>query len=116
MADQSIVMASPQVIDIAEFTRHGRTLAGEVKVRDLTRLQDLIVSSEKQLHYEVRGGLSARRESQITCIIRGSVSLECQRCAGAFDHELAIRSTLVFVGDESQLPAIEDEDEEVDYL
>ncbi|MBA2690160.1 MAG: DUF177 domain-containing protein [Burkholderiales bacterium] len=105
-----------QVIDIAEFARLKNTLTGEIDATDLSRLHDFIVPGEQRLHYELRGELTARREAQITCIIRGAVSLQCQRCLEAFGHPLAIHSTLVFVADESLLPAIEDEDESIDYV
>jgi uncharacterized protein len=114
-------MAAPQapgqfVIDVAEFARLGKVFAGEVGVGDFPRLQDLIVAGQERLHYKVQGALTIRREAQITCIIRGSVLLECQRCLGTFNYAIDISSGLVFVTDESQLPPIEEEDELVDYV
>ena len=109
-------MAMQEVIDIAEFTRLGRMLSGEVAVRDLSRLKDLIVAGDQHRRYEIRGGLSARREPQITCIICGFVALTCQRCFKAFEHRVDTHSTLIFVSDESKLPPVEDEDESTDYI
>jgi uncharacterized protein len=109
-------MILQQVIDVAEFAFQEKTLAGEIRARDLQRLQDLIVPGEEMLRYEIHGAFSARREAQITCTIHGSILLECQRCLGTFNHVVDLCSTLVFVADESHLPAIEDEDESVDYV
>lgn len=109
-------MVTPPRIDIAEFARLAKTLTGEVEVKELPRLHDLIASGERRLRYELHGTCTPRREPQITCTILGLVSLECQRCLRPFDLSLDISSQLVFVGDETLLPAIEDEGESVDYV
>ncbi|MES2354757.1 MAG: YceD family protein [Pseudomonadota bacterium] len=105
-----------QSIDIKDFTRLGSVLVGDVKVSDLSRLQNLIVPGQEELRYELQGGFSARHEPQITCIMRGAISLQCQRCLGSFSYLVDIDATLVFVGSESELPAIEEENESVDYM
>jgi len=116
MTDQTISMDAHQVIDVAEFARLEKKVEGKVPAEELQRLRDLILAGKQTLSYEIRGSLSVRREPQIACIIQGSVSLECQRCLGAFDHPVDVHSTLVFVADESQLPAIDDEDDSIDYV
>ena len=116
MTDQTVAMFTPSVIDVAEFARLGTTLSGDISVRDLPRLQDLVVMGDERLQYELRGEVNPRREAQIACIIHGLVSLECQRCLGTFDHCIDTASTLVFVSDESKLPPVEEEDESMDYV
>lgn len=116
MTDQTVAMSTKGVIDVAEFARLGTTLSGDVGVRDLPRLQDLVVMGDERLHYELRGELNPRREAEITCIIHGLVSLECRRCLETFDHCIDTASTLVFVSDESKLPPVEEEDESIDYV
>lgn len=116
MTDQTASMAVQKGIDIAEFVRLGGALSGEVAVRDLPRLRDFVIMGDERLQYELRGALSPRLEAQITCIIRGLVALECQRCLAAFEHPVATNSTLVFVDDESKLPPMEEENESIDYV
>ena len=116
MTDQTASISSQSIIDIAEFARLGKSCEGEIGVRDLPRLQDMIVPGEQRLHFHLQGSLSPRREPRIACIIRGHLSLRCERCLGVFEHRLELLSTVVFVTDESLLPAIEDEEAAIDYV
>ncbi len=52
----------------------------------------------------------------MSCIIEGFVFLTCQRSLEAFRHEVAIDDRLVLVGSEEELPAIEEEGDEEDYV
>lgn len=109
-------MEFQQVIDVEKFARGQERYAKKLNAANLPRLKGLINPSSQPLQYEIQGSLTARREPQIQCTIRGSVYLQCQRCLGDLLHEINFDSTVVFVDDEDSLPLIEDEDESVDYV
>ena len=109
-------MTEQVLIDSAEFARKAQHLDGQVAVQRLSRLHDQLASTDGNVHYLLQGGLTARREPQIECTITGLVQLICQRCLTELAHQFTTHSRLVLVDHESQLPALEEEDEAADYV
>jgi len=110
------LMTEQVLIDSAEFARKAQHLDGQVAVQRLSRLHDQLASTDGNVHYLLQGGLTARREPQIECTITGLVQLICQRCLTELAHQFTTHSRLVLVDHESQLPALEEEDEAADYV
>src|SRR6202022_2794988 len=102
-------------IDSEEFARKAQNLEGQIAVRKLARLHDQLASTDGSVHYLLQGGLTARREPQIECTISGLVQLICQRCLTELAHQFTAHSQLVLVDEESQLPALHEEDDAADY-
>lgn len=109
-------MTSGPVIDVREFARMSRSIEGDFALANSERLEDLLADTASSFSYRLKGALGTDREPTVECIIRGCVSLRCQRCLEPFEYPIDISSTLVFVADESRLPPIEEEDPAVDFL
>src|SRR5215204_1721521 len=91
-------------------------LKGTFVPADLERLGESIADERGELRYEVAASLDRQRRKTLSCIIEGFVFLICQNTLEAFRHEISIRDRLIFVDDESALPAVEEESEEEDYV
>ena len=83
---------------------------------DLPGLADALANGEGSLHYKVTAQLDPRRRKVVSCIIEGFVFLTCQSSLDAFRHVISIADRLVLVDSESQLPPVEEESDEEDYL
>jgi DUF177 domain-containing protein len=90
--------------------------SGTFMPADLDRLEDSLANGEGELRYRVTAALDKQRRKGVSCIIEGFVFLTCQSSLETFRHDLAISDRLVLVDDESQLPAVEAEGDEEDYL
>ncbi|HET7730111.1 MAG TPA: YceD family protein [Usitatibacter sp.] len=83
---------------------------------ELERLEDSVANGDGELRYSITAGLDPQRRRVVSCIIEGFVFLTCQNTLEAFRHDVSIRDRLVLVDDESQLPPVEEESDEEDYL
>jgi len=83
---------------------------------ELDRLEDSLANGEGELRYRISAALDKQRRKVVSCIIEGFVFLTCQSSLDAFRHEISISDRLVLVDDESQLPPVEAESDEEDYL
>ena len=93
-----------------------RTFKGAFVPADLERLEDSIADDRGELRYEVTAVLDKQRRQVVSCIIEGFVFLMCQKSLEAFRHEISVHDRLVLVDHEGELPAIEEEGEEEDYV
>jgi uncharacterized protein len=89
---------------------------GTFSAQDLERLEGTLASDEGELRYRITAALDPRRRKVLSCIIEGFVFLTCQSSLEAFRHEISLRERLVLVGSEAELPGIEEESDEEDYL
>lgn len=83
---------------------------------DLERLEDSVANGEGRLDYRITAVLDKQRRKRVSCIIKGFVFLTCQASLEAFRHDVSVDDRLVLVDDESQLPPVEEESDEEDYL
>jgi uncharacterized protein len=90
--------------------------AGTFKPGDLERLEDSVASGEGTLEYRITAVLDKQRRKRVSCIIKGFVFLTCQASLETFRHDVSVDDRLVLVDDESQLPPVEEESDEEDYL
>jgi uncharacterized protein len=91
-------------------------LEGTFRPGDLERLEESLAGPEGELRYRVSAALDPQRRRVVSCIIEGFVFLTCQTSLTAFRHEISIHDRLVLVHGESELPGIEEESDDEDYL
>ena len=91
-------------------------LEGTFKPADLERLEDSLANGEGELNYRISASLDRQRRKVVSCIIEGFVFLTCQSSLEVFRYGIAIDDRLVLVDAESELPSIEEESDEEDYL
>ena len=90
--------------------------SGTFSPGELERLEDSLANGEGELRYRVTASLDPQRRKVVSCIIEGFVFLTCQSSLDAFRHVISIADRLVLVDSESQLPPVEEESDEEDYL
>ena len=83
---------------------------------DLERLEETVAGPEGEMRYRLSAALDPHRRRVVSCIIEGFVFLTCQSSLEAFRHEISIQDRLVLVERESELPGIEEESDDEDYL
>jgi uncharacterized protein len=83
---------------------------------DLERLEDSLANGEGTLRYRISAALDRQRRKVVSCIIEGFVFLTCQTTLEAFRHEVSVQERLILVERDTELPAIEEESDEEDYL
>jgi uncharacterized protein len=110
-------------MDDDEFLIHPERISDKPDVRqgtftpaDLERLEDSVANDEGRLEYRITAVLDKQRRKRVSCIIKGFVFLTCQKSLEAFRHDVSVDDRLVLVDDESQLPPVEEESDEEDYL
>ena len=91
-------------------------LIGTFRPGELERLEDSLANGDGELRYRITAILDPQRRKVLSCIIEGFVFLTCQGSLDVFRHEISIADRLVLVDSESQLPAVEEESDEEDYL
>ncbi|WP_165873494.1 YceD family protein [Parasulfuritortus cantonensis] len=97
------------------FARAGEEMSGEVRLADLDRLADVLVSDQGSARYRLRGGLRAGRPV-LTLDVDTAVMLLCQRCLEPYRQELRIERVFPLARDEAQLALWEREDPLLDAL
>ena len=110
MADDDLLI-HPDRLSSKPHVLQGRFVPGE-----LERLEDSLANGEGELRYHVTAGLDPQRRKVVSCIIEGFVFLTCQNTLEAFRHEISVEDRLVLVDTEAQLPPIDQERDDEDYL
>jgi uncharacterized protein len=104
------------LIDPDRITDKADVRSGTFTPADLERLEDTVANGDGELRYRVTAVLDAHRRKRLSCIIEGFVFLTCQASLETFRHPVKVEDALVLVDNESQLPPIEQESDEEDYL
>lgn len=103
-------MFARPLIDALEFAGNGREIRGEIPIRELSRLDDMLLDSAGTLAYVVRGArINDRDVLQVS--LNGVVHLRCQRCLGDLEYPIEVSSRLKLASAE-ELDAVDDEDED----
>ncbi len=97
MSRQGMKQLSDIVIDSLEFAYGERRMQGDVPVRELRRLADVLADEEGSLAWRVRGECDADRKPFLVIEVTGELRLKCQRCLGALPFCLDIESSLLLV-------------------
>ena len=85
-----------QLLDPLRLTRAGERIMGKFPIRDLSRIQDRLLTDEGGISYSLRFSLDESNLCVIDIEINGKVTLTCQRCMGPFELECS-KSSLIAV-------------------
>lgn len=108
-------MSDLDSVDPVQFSRLAKALSGEIAVKELPRLAELLARQTGVIHYALTGRVRKDGKPTILLHVETVAVVTCHRCMDDMEVPLASSRELVFVG-RGQLPAIEDEEEEADYL
>jgi uncharacterized protein len=86
-------------IDSIDFARNGRKLRGEIPIVTLSRLSDMLSSSEGNLRYTLIGSQKGD-VNQLEIELTGTCQLRCQRCLDDFTYCIEIKTYLQLVSTE----------------
>jgi uncharacterized protein len=111
MADDDDLLMHPERLSAKPQVFEGTFTPGE-----LERLEDALANEEGELRYRITARLDPNRRKVVSCIIEGFVFLTCQNTLETFRHGISVRERLVLVDREADLPGIEEESDEEDYL
>ncbi len=109
-------MSNELVIDSISFAKKSESLRGKIAISRLERMGKSLASTQGEIEFQLDGELDGQRRPNLRLSISGQVQLTCQRCLTDFTFPLALENRLVLVARESELPEIEDEDLEADFL
>ncbi|MDQ3025602.1 MAG: YceD family protein [Pseudomonadota bacterium] len=109
-------MDDVSLIHLDRLSEKPQVFKGTFSPSELDRLEDSLANGEGELHYTVTARLDPLRRRVVSCTIEGFVFLTCQSSLDAFRFAISVDDRLVLVGAESELPAVEEEDETEDYL
>lgn len=106
--------------NVDSFTRLKQRATGTLLVGGLERLADLVQSPEGDIHYVATGrtlsGADGSVLRKLDLRVQGSVLLSGETPDALWEHELDIQRVFVLVRSEAELPPLEDEPEDEDYL
>jgi len=109
-------MSEQVIADVFRFAREAGSRQGETQVADFERLQGLVASDVGAVRWELVGGVDADDKPMLKLTLRGRLRLQCQRCLGEMDWDLAVDSALMPVRAGQALPADELENDEFDAI
>ena len=108
------------IINIDRFTRLKRSVNGKFLPHTLPRLAEFLAGEEGVINYSVVGNLAVDatggQECRVKCIIYGWFLLSDPVTLAAVRYPLEINSSLILVKDETDLPPLEMESDNVDYI
>ena len=109
-------MTEEGIIDPTTFATKAKVYTGTLTGSDLVDLDERVAGPGGELKYEVTAVLDKQRRKVVSYIIKGFAQLTCQVSMESFRHEVEISERLVLVDHESQLPPIEMESDEEDFM
>ncbi len=108
------------VVPVERLTRLKQTISGQIAPTELPDLAEYLASYAGRIDYRFTGNTltdqSARRKQQIKCIILGWFEVADAVTLLPSRFEVNIDSLLVIVSSEDELPPLEDESDEEDYI
>ncbi len=120
MTSQISKNAAPMMFSVERLTRLKQRVEGVFLPTELPELAQYLASSEGEIAYFIAGSLKNGRDGgqtkHIKCIIRGLVSLLDPNSEVPQAFEIDIESKLVLVSSEAELPPLELESEDEDYV
>jgi uncharacterized protein len=109
-------MKEQATINSLEFAEKSLEIHGKLAPLECPRLEGVLFSRDGELQYSLQGGESSRGEPAIWVHVKGELRLACQRCLGPLVFDLDSATQFVVVRSEDDLPAPENEPDDVEYL
>ncbi|MEW6563471.1 MAG: YceD family protein [Pseudomonadota bacterium] len=81
-------------IDSLDFALMGKTMHGEIPVRELVRLHDVLADTEGAVRYVLRGFQDKQGEAHLELSLEGDCNLRCQRCLRGLGYSIRQTSRL----------------------
>jgi hypothetical protein len=107
-------------LNLERFTRQQQTISGDFEPMRLPRLKPFLAGKEGEIRYTVAGSEAAdpsgRRVRRLKCIILGWFLVTDPESLEPQHYDLSIKSSLVLVDEESQLPPLEEELPDEDHV
>jgi uncharacterized protein len=101
-------------IDSLDFARNGQQISGEVLIKDLSRLSDVLNNSDGKLSFQIQGGINKYGVSYLLLQLDGNCSLTCQRCLQGLDYGIEVE-TYVLLRDQAGLDQLDEVEVEEEY-
>ncbi len=106
--------------NVDSFTRLKQRASGTLAIAGLERLADLVQSPDGDIHYVATGrtlnGADGSVLRKLDLRVQGSVLVPGETPDGLWEHELDVKRVFVLVRSEAELPPLEAEPEDEDYL
>lgn len=107
-------------VNIERFTRLKQTISGDFRPMALPRLASHLAGDEGEIRYALTGDeardVTGSQKRTVKCIISGWFFLADPVSLQPVRYELSIESRLVLVRSEADLPPLEAEAEDEDYI
>ena len=107
-------------LNLERFTRQQQSVSGDFAPMQLPRLKPFLTGKEGEIHYTITGSETAeaagRRVRRLKCIILGWFLVADPHSLEPQQYELSIKSNLVLVNDEAELPPLDEELPDEDYV
>lgn len=107
-------------IQIDRFTRLKQTVSGSFRPQQLPRLAEYLAGNEGEIHYSIAGNLdtdaSGSQKRSVKCIISGWFLLADPLTLQPCRRDLSIESRLILVASEQDLPPLEMEADDEDFV
>lgn len=99
-----------------EFAEKSLKIHGRISPSQLDRVAESLSPEGGELQYELQGCLDEQGVPGLVLQVHGWLGLVCQRCLGPLQYPLDTQVRFALVRSEQELPALEDERDDVDYL
>ncbi len=107
-------------LNLERFIRQQQSISGDFLPMQLPRLKPFLTGKEGQIQYTVTGSetvdAAGRRARRLKCTISGWFLVADPETLEPQQYDLSIKSRLVLVNEESELPPLEDEPADEDYV
>lgn len=88
-------MIARHFIDSLDFAIKGRELSGEMPVADMSRLADMLATTDGRISYVLRGLTDKDGNPMLELSLNGLCHLRCQRCLRSMDYPIQSVSRLM---------------------
>ena len=107
-------------LNLERFIKQQQSISGDFSPAQLPRLKPFLAGNEGQIQYTVTGtetvDAAGRRLRRLKCIILGWFLVADPHSLEPQQYELSIESRLVLVNDEAEMPPLEEELPDEDYV
>ena len=97
-------MSQAPVLDILDFARQTRTLAGTFPLASLSRLVDVLADTNGTASWQLAGSLDARGRPCVRLTVQANLHLICQRCLQSLAWPLSLEARLLLVPSGREMP------------